>query len=101
MGVTDCHLAKSLATVSLGQVTKAAECVPDVYVSDAMENALSPTVLSSWYINTLRSAVCEVRTQREEEDDVQQRGDRVSATPLERGMELKQTIPRGHECRCV
>ncbi|KAG7239520.1 hypothetical protein INR49_028832, partial [Caranx melampygus] len=37
------HLAKSLATVSLGQVTKAAEWVPDVYVSDAMENALSPT----------------------------------------------------------
>lgn len=51
------HLAKSLATVSLGQVTKAAECVPDVYVSDAMENALSPTVLSSWNINTLRSTV--------------------------------------------
>lgn len=51
------HLAKSLATVSLGQVTKAAECVPDVYVSDAMENALSPTVLNSWNINALRSTV--------------------------------------------
>lgn len=51
------HLAKSLATVSLGQVTKAAECVPDVYVSDAMEKALSPTVLSSWNINRLRSTV--------------------------------------------
>jgi len=38
-------------------VTKAAECVPDVYVSDAMENALSPTVLSNWNINTLRSTV--------------------------------------------
>lgn len=59
-----CHLAKSLATVSLGQVTKAAECVPDVYVSDAMENALSPTVLSSWNINTLRSTVWEEKRER-------------------------------------
>lgn len=58
------HLAKSLATVSLGQVTKAAECVPDVYVSDAMENALSPTVLSSWNINTLRSTVWEEKRER-------------------------------------
>lgn len=57
------HLAKSLATVSLGQVTKAAECVPEVYVSDAMENALSPTVLNSWNINTLRSTVCQEETQ--------------------------------------
>ena len=51
------HLASSLATVSLGQVTKAAECVPDVYVSDAMENALSPTVLNNWNIKMLISTV--------------------------------------------
>lgn len=54
-----CHLAKSLATVSLGQVTKAAQWVPDVYVSDAIENARSPTVLSSWNIKALRSTVWE------------------------------------------
>lgn len=37
---------------------KAAEWVPAVYVSDAMENALKPAVLSSWNINTLASSVC-------------------------------------------
>lgn len=51
------HLASSLATVSLGQVMKAAEWVPDVYVSDAMEKVLKPRVLSSWNINTLASSV--------------------------------------------
>lgn len=51
------HLASSLATVSLGQVMKAAEWVPDVYVSDAMEKVLKLTVLSSWNINTLASSV--------------------------------------------
>lgn len=55
-----CYLAKSLATVSFGQVTKAAECVPDMYVSEAMENVLRPTVLNSWNINTLRSSVWEM-----------------------------------------
>lgn len=59
------HLASSLATVSFGQVTKAAECVPDAYVSDAMENVLRPTVLSRWNINTLSSTVWE----EEEEED--------------------------------
>lgn len=51
------HLARSLATVSLGQVTKAAEWVPDEYVADAMEKALGPTTLSSWNINPLSSTV--------------------------------------------
>lgn len=38
--------------------------MPDVYVSDAMENALSPTVLSSWNISTLRSTVWGEKRQR-------------------------------------
>lgn len=57
MHVCASHLASSLATVSLGHVMKAAEWVPDVYVSDAMEKVLKPTVLSSWNINTLASSV--------------------------------------------
>lgn len=66
-----CHLAKSLATVSLGHVTKVAECVPEMYVSDAMENALKPTVLSSWNINTLRSTVWGGAKAEEEENEPQ------------------------------
>ncbi len=46
------YLASSLATVSLGQVTKAAECVPDEYESDAIENALNPSRRSTGSINT-------------------------------------------------
>lgn len=51
------YLARSLATCSLGQVTNAAECVPDVQDSDAMENALKPAVLSSGSIKTLSNTV--------------------------------------------
>ncbi|TNN34530.1 hypothetical protein EYF80_055312 [Liparis tanakae] len=55
IALRDGDATSSLATLALGQVTKAAECVPDAYVSDAMDNVLDPTALSSGSINTARS----------------------------------------------
>lgn len=66
------HLAKSWATVLLGHVTKAAECVPEVYISDAMGNGLNPKVLSSWNIKTLRSAVWWIANVVEEEYEMEE-----------------------------
>lgn len=51
------YLASSLATESLGQVTKAAECVPDEYVCDAMENVRNPTNRSTASVKILNRTV--------------------------------------------